>query len=79
MIQKITATTKVNPYACNCKYEGGLRGCLVVNGRKQVRIKEWYVWGEEDFSGHSHINDDTEYYCEVDFLDGREVCNCKGI
>lgn len=77
---KITATTKVNPYACNCKYEGGLRGCLVVNGRKQVRIKEWYVWGEEDFSGHitDHSNDDTEYYCEVDFLDGREVATAKG-
>ena len=68
----ITNTGYVNKHACNCKYEGDLHGCLVVNGRKQVRLKEWYVGGERTFT------DNGRYYCELDFLNGREVRPVSG-
>tara|TARA_B110000858_G_scaffold193363_1_gene245723 strand:- start:2628 stop:6791 length:4164 start_codon:yes stop_codon:yes gene_type:complete len=61
----------VNPNACNCEYEEG-RGCLVVNGRKQVRLTEWYVNGSTTFT------DNERYYCELDFLNGREVRPVSG-
>ena len=64
----------VNPYACNCEYEEGMKGCLVVNGRKQVRMKEWYADGLTDFSTKTI----TQYYCELDFLDGRDVASAEG-
>ena len=65
----------VNPYACNCEYEEGMKGCLVVNGRKQVRMKEWYADGEIDFSTKTI----TQYYCELDFLNNaRSVASAEG-
>lgn len=68
--------TKVNPFACNCEYEDGMKGCLVVNGRRQVRMKEWYFDGETDFT--DYITDRTQYFCEVNFLDERPVANAEG-
>lgn len=62
----------VNPYACNCEYEEGMKGCLVVNGRKQVRMKEWYADGLTSFT------DNKQYYCKLDFLDGRDVASAEG-
>lgn len=68
----INNTGYINKHACNCEYEGDLRGCLVVNGRKQVRLTEWYVNGETVFT------DNGRYYCELDFLNGREVRPVSG-
>ena len=68
--------TKVNPFACNCEYEDGMKGCLVVNGRRQVRMEEWYLDGETDFT--DYITDETQYFCEVNFLDERPVANAEG-
>jgi hypothetical protein len=69
----------VNKFACNCMYEKGLHGCLVVNGRKQVRMKEWYAPGEIDFSDYIDAQGNkTRYYCELDFLKGREVRFASG-
>ncbi len=48
----------VNKFACNCMYKDGLQGCLVVNGRKQVRMKEWYAPGEIDFSDYIEAQGD---------------------
>jgi len=63
----------VNPYACNCEYEEGMKGCLVVNGRKQVRMKEWYADGLTSFT------DNKQYYCELDYLNNaRSVASAEG-
>ena len=72
----ITDSTKVNKVACNCDYEDSLRGCLVVNGRRQVRMTEWYANGPEDFT--SRINANTQYFCELDYLDDRPVASAVG-
>lgn len=73
---EVGGETKVIPSACNCEYEDGMKGCLVVNGRRQVRMIEWYSDGETDFS--AHISDQTQYFCEVNFLDDRPVANAEG-
>lgn len=67
---------KVNNFACNCEYEDSMKGCLVVNGRRQVRMTEWYLDGEIDFT--DSITDQTQYFCEVDFLNERPVANAVG-
>jgi len=69
----------VNKFACNCMYEDGLHGCLVVNGRKQVRMAEWYVNGLTNFSDYIDAQGaNMRYYCELDFLNGREVRFASG-
>ena len=69
----------VNKFACNCMYEGDLHGCLVVNGRKQVRMAEWYVNGLTNFSDYIDAQGaNMRYYCELDFLQGREVRFASG-
>ena len=70
----IEGGTKVNPSACNCDYEEGMQGCLVVNGRKQVRMKEWYVDGEIDFKDVVAERAETmQYFCELGYIDERSV------
>jgi len=69
----------VNKFACNCMYKDGLQGCLVVNGRKQVRMAEWYVNGLTNFSDYVTAQGaNMRYYCELDFLQGREVRFASG-
>lgn len=70
----IEGGTKVNPSACNCEYEEGMKGCLVVNGRKQVRMKEWYVYGEIDFNDVvAERGESMQYFCELGYIDERSV------